>query len=82
MTPALLDLEPSPDVPGGGPASRWRPARITSAFAWTWLALLAACPVVVATVVLASARHGGITTGGITVLLDRQSASRADGGTD
>ncbi|WP_433800578.1 hypothetical protein [Actinomycetospora sp. CA-084318] len=63
-----LGLESSPSVPGGGPASRWRPQRISSRFFWIWALLLVTSLGVLGAVITAWVRHG-ITDTGITLFV-------------
>jgi hypothetical protein len=65
-----LDLERSPSVPGGGPASRWRPQRITSLVFRIWVLLLVTALGTLAAVLAAWVRTGISDTGiGIFVAL-------------
>ena len=65
-----LGLESSPSVPGGGPASRWRPQRIPSLVFRVWLLLLVTALGVLAAVIVAWLRTGISDTGiGIFVTL-------------
>lgn len=63
-----LGLESSPSVPGGGPASRRRPGRITSRFFWIWALLLVTSLGVLGAVITAWVRHG-ITDRGIVLFV-------------
>lgn len=64
-----LAVEPSPSVPGGGPASRWRVSRVTSAFFWSWLVIVGLGLAMGAVVLAVWSRHGGLSDAGIRVLV-------------
>ena len=69
-----LALESSPRVPSGGPAPRWRVARVTSRFFWIWLGLTLTCLAVLGAVIVAWVREGISDTGigifvGLVILL-------------
>ncbi|MCD2186086.1 hypothetical protein [Actinomycetospora soli] len=64
-----LGLESSPSVPGGGPASRRRPQRITSRFFWIWALLLVTSLGVLGAVITAWVRHGITDTGIVLFVL-------------